>query len=92
MRDEGVDLRAVTLWSMFGNVDWRFLLTERRGLYDTGAFDVRSGTPRPTVIAKAAAAIGNARELRSPRAGHAGLVAPAAAPLPLEREVQADGR
>ena len=57
LRGEGVDLRAVTIWSMFGNVDWRFLLTERRGLYDTGAYDVRSGTPRPTVIAKAASAL-----------------------------------
>jgi len=56
LRGEGVDLRAVTLWSMFGNVDWRFLLTRRNGFYDTGAFDVRSGTPRPTVIARAAKA------------------------------------
>ncbi|HYW16206.1 MAG TPA: family 1 glycosylhydrolase [Allosphingosinicella sp.] len=56
LRDEGIDLRAVTIWSMFGNVDWRFLLTQRNGFYDDGAFDVRSGTPRPTVIAQAAKA------------------------------------
>lgn len=56
LRGDGVDLRAVTIWSMFGNVDWRFLLTERNGYYDTGAFDARSGTPRPTVIAQAAKA------------------------------------
>ena len=56
LRSEGVDLRAVTIWSMFGNVDWRFLLTRRNGFYDTGAFDVRSGTPRPTAIARAAQA------------------------------------
>jgi len=56
LRGEGVDLRAVTLWSMFGNVDWRFLLTRRNGFYDVGVFDVRSGTPRPTVIAAAAKA------------------------------------
>jgi dTDP-4-dehydrorhamnose reductase len=56
LRADGVDLRAVTLWSLFGNVDWRFLLTRRHGHYDTGAFDVRSGTPRPTVIAQAAKA------------------------------------
>jgi dTDP-4-dehydrorhamnose reductase len=56
LRGEGMDLRAVTVWSMFGNVDWRFLLTRRNGLYDTGAFDSRSGTPRPTVIAHAAKA------------------------------------
>ena len=56
LRDEGMDLRAVTLWSMFGNVDWRFLLAQRRGFYDTGAYDVRGGSPRPTVVAKAATA------------------------------------
>lgn len=56
LRGEGIDLRAVTVWSMFGNVDWRFLLTQRNGFYDTGAFDVRSGTPRPTAIAQAARA------------------------------------
>lgn len=56
LRSEGVDLRAVTIWSMFGNVDWRFLLTQRNGHYDTGAFDVRSGTPRPTAVAQAAKA------------------------------------
>jgi dTDP-4-dehydrorhamnose reductase len=56
LREDGMDLRAVTLWSMFGNVDWRFLLARRNGHYDTGAFDVRSGTPRPTVIARAAKA------------------------------------
>jgi dTDP-4-dehydrorhamnose reductase len=64
--EEGVDLRAVTLWSMFGNVDWRFLLTERRGFYDTGAYDARSGTPRPTVIAKAAMAIARGEDYDHP--------------------------
>lgn len=56
LRGEGVDVRAVTLWSMFGNVDWRFLLTQRHGFYDVGVFDARAGTPRPTIIAAAAKA------------------------------------
>ena len=56
LRAEGMDLRAVTIWSMFGNVDWRHLLTRRNGHYDTGAFDARNGTPRPTAIAHAARA------------------------------------
>ncbi|MET1111963.1 MAG: SDR family oxidoreductase, partial [Allosphingosinicella sp.] len=56
LRGEGMDLRAVTLWSLFGNVDWRFLLSQRVGHYDTGAFDVRGGTPRPTAVARAARA------------------------------------
>ena len=51
---------------MFGNVDWRFLLTERRGFYDTGAFDVRGGTPRPTVIARAAEALAHGEAFDHP--------------------------
>lgn len=66
LRGEGVDLRAVTIWSMFGNVDWRFLLTQRNGLYDTGAFDARSGTPRPTVIARAAKAYAKGEDFDHP--------------------------
>ncbi len=56
LRAEGVDLRGVTLWSLFGNVDWRSLLTRPDGHYDTGVFDVRAGAPRPTAIAHAARA------------------------------------
>ena len=66
LRGEGVDLRAVTLWSTFGNVDWRFLLTQKRGLYDTGAFDVRGGRPRETIVAKAAKAFGHGRTFDHP--------------------------
>ncbi|HMJ93704.1 MAG TPA: family 1 glycosylhydrolase [Allosphingosinicella sp.] len=56
LRSEGMDLGAVTLWAMFGTVDWRSLLTASEGLYDVGAFDVRSPEPRPTAVAKAAKA------------------------------------
>jgi dTDP-4-dehydrorhamnose reductase len=66
LREEGIDLRAVTLWSMFGNVDWRFLLTERNGFYDTGVFDARSGTPRPTVLARAAKAYAGGEQFDHP--------------------------
>jgi dTDP-4-dehydrorhamnose reductase len=66
VRGEGIDLRAVTLWSMFGAVDWRFLLTERKGFYDTGAFDVRGEVPRPTVLAKAAAAFARGERFDHP--------------------------
>ncbi|MFN3387832.1 MAG: family 1 glycosylhydrolase [Allosphingosinicella sp.] len=66
LRAEGVDLRAVTLWSMFGNVDWRSLLTERNGLYDTGVFDARAPEPRPTVIAAAAKAYAAGAEFDHP--------------------------
>ncbi|MGZ8312308.1 MAG: family 1 glycosylhydrolase [Allosphingosinicella sp.] len=53
VRDEGVDLRAITPWSLFGNFDWRSLITREDGDYDVGAFDIRSPTPRPTAVAAA---------------------------------------
>ena len=58
LRRKGADIRAVTLWSMFGTVDWRSLLTRREGVYDVGAFDTRSERPRPTLLAKAAKKLG----------------------------------
>ncbi|MDB5694361.1 MAG: family oxidoreductase, partial [Alphaproteobacteria bacterium] len=66
LREEGVDLRAVTFWSMFGNIDWRFLLTERHGFYDTGIFDARGEAPRPTVLAQAAKAYAKGADFDHP--------------------------
>src|SRR5438270_914708 len=65
-RRRGADIRAVTLWSMFGAVDWRSLLTRKEGIYDVGAFDTRSEAPRPTLVAKAAAALGRGEKFDHP--------------------------
>ncbi|HVM23619.1 MAG TPA: family 1 glycosylhydrolase [Sphingomicrobium sp.] len=65
-RKRGADIRAVTLWSMFGAVDWRSLLTRRENIYDPGVFDTRGGDPRPTLIAKAAAKLGRGEKLDHP--------------------------
>jgi dTDP-4-dehydrorhamnose reductase len=54
VRAEGADIRAVTVWSLFGTVDWNSLLTRREGCYEPGAFDVRGPAPRPTILAAAA--------------------------------------
>ena len=54
---DGADIRAVTVWSMLGCVDWNSLLVERRGFYEAGVFDVRSHPPRPTALAAAASAL-----------------------------------
>lgn len=47
----GVDIRAVTAWSLLGTYDWHCLLTRQEGLYEPGVFDVRGPTPRPTALA-----------------------------------------
>ncbi|WP_293859862.1 family 1 glycosylhydrolase [uncultured Alsobacter sp.] len=59
VRTEGADIRAVTVWSLFGAVDWNSLLTARSGFYEPGAFDIRTqdGRPRRTALARAAEAL-----------------------------------
>ncbi|HYE32702.1 MAG TPA: family 1 glycosylhydrolase [Methylomirabilota bacterium] len=52
LRSQGMDLRAITVWSMLGAFDWCSLLTRDENIYEPGAFDVRSNPPRPTAIAR----------------------------------------
>jgi dTDP-4-dehydrorhamnose reductase len=65
-RGDGVDVRAVTLWALFGLVDWRSLLTRREGAYDVGGFDTRGESPRPTLLAKTAAKLGRGERVDHP--------------------------
>ncbi len=55
VRRTGADVRAVTIWSLLGACDWDCLVTQQRGHYEPGAFDVRSPVPRPTALAALAA-------------------------------------
>jgi dTDP-4-dehydrorhamnose reductase len=57
LRDEGVDIRAVTVWSLFGCIDWNSLLLAKNGFYESGAFDVRFNPPRVTALGRAAASL-----------------------------------
>jgi dTDP-4-dehydrorhamnose reductase len=52
LRDSGVDIRAVTAWALLGTYDWHCLVTRCEGFYEPGVFDVRSGAPRPTALAR----------------------------------------
>lgn len=69
---EGVDIRAVTSWAIFGSMDWSSLLTRRRGHYEPGAFDVRSDPPRRTAIGKAVAALARGGDFDHPALDNAG--------------------
>ncbi|HZU13754.1 MAG TPA: family 1 glycosylhydrolase [Chloroflexota bacterium] len=48
-RDEGIDVRAVTAWSLLGVYGWDQLVTDN-GSYEPGVFDVRSSPPRATAM------------------------------------------
>jgi dTDP-4-dehydrorhamnose reductase len=49
LKAEGVDILAVTAWSLFGSHGWDRLLTAQ-GRYEPGIYDVSDGTPRPTAM------------------------------------------
>ncbi|MEK8088687.1 family 1 glycosylhydrolase [Thermithiobacillus plumbiphilus] len=51
LRQEGVDLRAVTAWSLLGAYDWHTLVTRMEGHYEPGVFDVSGAQVRPTALA-----------------------------------------
>lgn len=62
----GADVRAVTVWSMFGAVDWNSLLTRDNGCYEPGAFDVRDSPPRLTAIGQAVRSLARAGRFSHP--------------------------
>ena len=72
LRAEGAVIRAVTVWSMLGAVDWNSLLQHDTGFYEPGVFDVRSNPPRPTVLAAATAALAASGEFDHPVLDRAG--------------------
>jgi dTDP-4-dehydrorhamnose reductase len=56
-RNEGVDVRAVTMWSLLGSFDWNSLATREDNVYEVGTFDVRSSPPRETALGALAQAL-----------------------------------
>lgn len=48
-RIAGIEVQAVTAWSLFGASGWNTLLTGP-GRYEPGVFDVTGGAPRPTAM------------------------------------------
>jgi dTDP-4-dehydrorhamnose reductase len=66
VRNNGVDLRAVTVWSLLGSFDWNSLVTQNKGYYEPGPFDVRSPEPRPTALARMMRELASGQPLSHP--------------------------
>lgn len=49
LRQQGVDVQAVTSWALLGSKGWNTLLTGP-GTYEPGVYDVSSGAPEPTAM------------------------------------------
>jgi dTDP-4-dehydrorhamnose reductase len=65
-RSQGADVRAVTVWALLGSFDWNCLVTECRGYYEPGPFDVRGGEPRATAVATLMRELSSGRPLSNP--------------------------
>ncbi len=51
-RQNGADIRAVTVSALLGSFDWNSLVTASNGHYEAGPLDVRFAEPRPTALAQ----------------------------------------
>jgi dTDP-4-dehydrorhamnose reductase len=65
-RRDGIDVRAVTAWALFGLTDWDSLVTRLDGHYEPGAYDVRGPQPRATALAALVTDMASGRELSQP--------------------------
>lgn len=65
-QENGVDVRAVTAWSVFGALDWNSLVTRDNGHYEPGMFDVRAPQPRATALAGIFEQLGRGERPNSP--------------------------
>jgi dTDP-4-dehydrorhamnose reductase len=72
LRGEGADIRAVTIWTLFGTMDWNSLLIKRAGCYEPGPFDVRGPELRRTALGEAAEAYAKMGEYDHPVLDRAG--------------------
>ncbi|HSN60734.1 MAG TPA: sugar nucleotide-binding protein, partial [Ferruginibacter sp.] len=58
-KENGIDIRAITSWALFGSFGWNRLLTSFPGTYETGVFDNSAGYLRPTALAKLIKSLNN---------------------------------
>lgn len=66
LQQSGADVRAVTVWALLGSYDWNCLVTQCRGYYEPGPFDVRGPHPRPTAVARMMRELATGRALSNP--------------------------
>ena len=66
LHQEGANVRAVTTWSLLGAFDWNSLLTRNDGFYESGAYDLRGGSLRPTAVARMIEDLAHGREHEHP--------------------------
>lgn len=57
VRQTGVDIKAVTAWSLLGAYDWNSLLTKNELVYESGVFNICNNVLQPTLTASLIASL-----------------------------------
>ncbi|AEI52222.1 family 1 glycosylhydrolase [Runella slithyformis] len=63
---QGANIKALTVWALLGAFGWNKLLTQPGGDYESGIFDLRSPSPRPTALAALVKALSNGCDFQHP--------------------------
>jgi dTDP-4-dehydrorhamnose reductase len=72
LRQRGVEVLALTAWSLLGSYDWNRMVRSTGGHYEAGVFDVRGGEPRPTLMARVLKDLAEGRRPAGPGVGERG--------------------
>jgi dTDP-4-dehydrorhamnose reductase len=63
---KGVEIKAVTAWSLIGAFDWNSLLVRDAGDYESGVFDITNRELRPTAMVKLIRSLGETGKYEHP--------------------------
>ena len=66
LKRQGIDIIAVTVWSLLGAFDWNSLLTCTNNYYESGAYDIANNKIRKTALSKMVNAIATTGEYHHP--------------------------
>jgi dTDP-4-dehydrorhamnose reductase len=66
LKNEGVDIKAITPWALFGSFGWNRLLTSLPGDYEPGVFDLTGSVPRKTALGGMIESFSKTEEFRHP--------------------------
>ncbi len=66
LKNEGLNIQAITAWSLLGAFGWNSLLTSSKMEYEPGVFDIRSGSLRSTALAGMTEALNKNKEYFHP--------------------------
>ncbi len=71
-RAEGIEVRALTAWSLLGAFDWDSLVTQPNEHYEAGVFDLSDGQVRTTILGEALRALSRGEAFEHPALAESG--------------------